>query len=600
MIQVSDTTAGQAPYVVFPTFVSQDGSLVTFIVRQGLSDPLSDVRLYIGSADATSFPRAITPPGLNVCPYFNIPPSYGSKIGFLARDTLPCETTAPFGDVYIVGTDGTAPTRLTFDAPNDQFSSVWYEDVVASGDGRTVAFTQQQPSPTNPNPIKVEHLFLIDSDGTNRREIVLPAEAFSGVVEWFQPLSFSADGMELAFVYRDFINSREGVMRIAAIRTDGTGFRKLVDPLEPADPWALSGDWTTLTFATAEGLFVQRLGAPPGPPLASGAGAYPTISYDGGRICYSGLVAFQTADVFCVKSDGSDLANLSNVPSGVQANFPALSRDGSVVAFLSAGDLVAGRNSDNSVEVFSARLRPVGPVSPSATSVNPTFGPSTGGTSVTITGTGFVLGASVAFGDAPATSVVFVDANTLQATTPGAPSPGPVDVVVTNPDGQSGVLVGAFTYAVVVLPTISITDAVVTEGNAGHTNMMFTVTLSAPTTLQVAVNYATRDGSASTTLLLGYVDYESASGVLTFVPGTTEKIVTIAVAGDTLKEDDETFFVDLAHVVNGVALKTTGQGLIRNDDAIGLVLLAHGWCGAPNSFGSLANLLTDELGAVVV
>ena len=363
LVQVTDTTAGQAPVVDFPTFVSQDGSLVAFVVHHGLSDDFySDVGLYIGSTDGTSPPWRITPPGLNVRSFFGIvPPSFGSKVAFFGCQDASCETSNSGipGDVYVVGADGTElPTRLTFDAPiAGSFSPIWYEDVIVSGDGTTVAFTQQVPSPTNPNPIKVEHLYLIDSDGTtNRREIVLPSTAFTGVIEWFQPLSFSADGTELAFLYRDFISSSEGVVYLAAIRTDGTGFRKLMDPFAPEGTWALSGDWTTLAFANATGLSIQQLGAPSGLPVAPVAGAYPTISYDGGRICYSGMVAYQTVDVLCVNSDGSDLTNVSNIQAGFQADYPALSSDGSLVAFLSAADLVAGRNSDNSREVFVARL----------------------------------------------------------------------------------------------------------------------------------------------------------------------------------------------------------------------------------------------------
>jgi hypothetical protein len=83
---------------------------------------------------------------------------------------------------------------------------------------------------------------------------------------------------------------------------------------------------------------------------------------------------------------------------------------------------------------------------PTVTSVAPASGPDTGGTSVTITGTGFDSGVTnVTFGGTAATGVTFVNATTITATTP-AHAAGAVDVVVTNPDTQSGTLTNGYTY----------------------------------------------------------------------------------------------------------------------------------------------------------
>jgi hypothetical protein len=77
--------------------------------------------------------------------------------------------------------------------------------------------------------------------------------------------------------------------------------------------------------------------------------------------------------------------------------------------------------------------------------VNPTSGPAAGGTSVTISGTGFAAGATVTFGGTNATGVVVNNSTTITATTP-AHAAGAVDVVVTNSTGQSGTKLNAFTY----------------------------------------------------------------------------------------------------------------------------------------------------------
>ena len=73
---------------------------------------------------------------------------------------------------------------------------------------------------------------------------------------------------------------------------------------------------------------------------------------------------------------------------------------------------------------------------PTVATIAPLSGPVTGGTPVTITGTGFVDGASVTVGGAQVTNVVVANPTTITANTP-AHAPGTVDVVVTNPDGQS-------------------------------------------------------------------------------------------------------------------------------------------------------------------
>jgi hypothetical protein len=94
----------------------------------------------------------------------------------------------------------------------------------------------------------------------------------------------------------------------------------------------------------------------------------------------------------------------------------------------------------------------VGPA-PTVSSVLPNSGPVVGGTVVTITGTDFQSGATVTFGQSPATAVVFNSATQLQATTP-AHAPGTVDVIVRNPDTQSATVSGGFTYQPVPAPTI--------------------------------------------------------------------------------------------------------------------------------------------------
>src|SRR6185503_380715 len=92
---------------------------------------------------------------------------------------------------------------------------------------------------------------------------------------------------------------------------------------------------------------------------------------------------------------------------------------------------------------------------PTLTAVSPTSGPTAGGTTITLTGTNFVSGATVRVGGTAATNVTFVSATQLTARTP-AGTAGARDVQVTNPDGQSATRTGAFTYtAPSTVPTLT-------------------------------------------------------------------------------------------------------------------------------------------------
>ena len=88
---------------------------------------------------------------------------------------------------------------------------------------------------------------------------------------------------------------------------------------------------------------------------------------------------------------------------------------------------------------------------PTVLSVSPNSGPTPGGTSVTLTGTGFTGTPSVTFGGAACTAVNRTSATSLTCVTPARPA-GAVTVIVTNPDTQQGSKPTAYTY--VAAPTV--------------------------------------------------------------------------------------------------------------------------------------------------
>ena len=127
-------------------------------------------------------------------------------------------------------------------------------------------------------------------------------------------------------------------------------------------------------------------------------------------------------------------------------------------------------NPDNQTITLASAYTYVLP--PTAVSASPTSGPTGGGTSVTITGTDFVSGATVTFGGAAATGITFNSATSITATTPSGAA-GQADVVITNPDNQTIMLASAYTY---VLPPTAASASPTSGPTGGGTSVTITGT----------------------------------------------------------------------------------------------------------------------------
>ena len=111
---------------------------------------------------------------------------------------------------------------------------------------------------------------------------------------------------------------------------------------------------------------------------------------------------------------------------------------------------------------------------PTLSMVAPAGGLTTGGTAVTLTGTGFRAGAVVRFGTTSGTGVVVVSGTSLTVNSPSRATNGPVNVSVTNLDGQVATLMNAFTYA---YPAPTFTVVAPTSGpSVGGTALVLTGT----------------------------------------------------------------------------------------------------------------------------
>jgi IPT/TIG domain len=181
----------------------------------------------------------------------------------------------------------------------------------------------------------------------------------------------------------------------------------------------------------ANGFFYAAAPAPQVTAIAPQSGS----SLGGTSVTISGTAFAQGATVFI---GGATATNVSFVNSGVLT--------------ASSGPHAAGlvdvkvMNIDGQSGTLSNAFTYIAAAPPTLASIVPSSGPLPGGTAVTIIGTGFGNGATITIGGQPATNVTFVNSTTIVAATGSRQTAGAVDVVLTNPDSQSGTLANAFNY----------------------------------------------------------------------------------------------------------------------------------------------------------
>ncbi|HEV2864305.1 MAG TPA: FG-GAP-like repeat-containing protein [Pyrinomonadaceae bacterium] len=114
-------------------------------------------------------------------------------------------------------------------------------------------------------------------------------------------------------------------------------------------------------------------------------------------------------------------------------------------------------------------------------------------------------------------------------------------------------------------PTISVADASAPEGNSGFpaSALGFNVTLSAPSSRPITVQYVTSNGTATDAS-----DYFHSTGTVEFGPGQTTKTVQVLTKSDTTRESDETFTLTLSNPTNATLGDGVALGTILNDDPV--------------------------------
>jgi Zn-dependent metalloprotease len=112
------------------------------------------------------------------------------------------------------------------------------------------------------------------------------------------------------------------------------------------------------------------------------------------------------------------------------------------------------------------------------------------------------------------------------------------------------------------VPSLTVNDPILKEGNEDKRIVTFTVSLSARTLRPVAVNYSIADGTA----LQGDDFLPVKDGTLVIPAGALSGTIGVVLKGDTTLEADEFFFVNLSGAVNATIGDSQGKATIVNDD----------------------------------
>ncbi|MHB8799704.1 MAG: IPT/TIG domain-containing protein [Thermoanaerobaculia bacterium] len=288
-----------------------------------------------------------------------------------------------------------------------------------------------------------------DVTGDSKPEVLVP-------LQWEPVVVSSAGAVLTSLGGLDYSTwGPVGAVAVGDLESDGVAIEIVVasssyaqtGSLNESEVWA----WSPKAATTPSwGMFHQgerRLGVLPGTP-AGPAPTPPTIvsaspstgTTEGGtQVTISGT-GFQTGATVTFGGTSATNVNVSSTTT-LTATTPARAA-GTVTIAVSNPDGGSGSLTDG----YTYVAPPL-----SVTGITPRTGVTSGGTLVTVSGTGFVSGATVTFRGAPATGVVFQNSTSIRANTPARPA-GPADVVVSNPGGASATLPGGYLYSATGLP----------------------------------------------------------------------------------------------------------------------------------------------------
>lgn len=271
-----------------------------------------------------------------------------------------------------------------------------------------------------------------------------------------------------ALVYSTYLGA-PGYDEITALRVDGSG-RAFVFGPTASTAFPLKSAFQTAHGGGSSALLDKTVAAPPG----GSTFALITVASD--------------AFVARVEAGGSSLGYSSY-----------LGGSGDELAY---GLALEGPNVWVSGQTDSNNFRTVNPVQASlkgaydlffsrisgfgVSGISPTFGPTAGGTPVTVTADGVLPGATLTLGGVAVTNRAIAGATIIGTTGPHAPAL--VDVVVTNPDGEQSTLAGGFFYTDAPLPSLSLVPPSQTIESGRTALIIATLTAAQSSDVSVALS----------------------------------------------------------------------------------------------------------------
>ena len=122
-------------------------------------------------------------------------------------------------------------------------------------------------------------------------------------------------------------------------------------------------------------------------------------------------------------------------------------------------------------------------------------------------------------------------------------------------------------------------------------DVIFTVSLSEATTVDVVFDYSTSDGTA-----IAGSDYTATSGTLPIAAGETTGEIKVVVLEDSLDENNETLNLNLSNAKNGIFEDATGVLTINDNDDAPSISINNATINTESGNGTLPATLSSASG----
>jgi Tol biopolymer transport system component len=504
---------------------SPDGTRIAFT-----SDLCCDnSEIYVMNADGSQRTKLTDAPGMDKSPAWS---PDGTKIVFSSN-----RDNEHNYEIYIMDADGGSPTRLTYN-PGGDSSPTW------SPDGTQIAFTSYNTSGSN------NEVYVINADGSEQKNLTNSPSNDSDP-DW-QALPVNPAGYAQFKTARYNVIENIGTATMTVTRSGGSTGAITVNYAATNGTATKGADYTAtqgkLTFADGETIKTISV------PVLDDGIVEPdeTVNVTLSNPTGGGALAQPVRSVL-------NLIDSSRQPilSVMSANVPEDNQAGTISDNVVKVSLSAATGRVVTVDYSTVAMTAASGRDFQATSGTLIFNPGETEQNVNVS----ILGDTLNEADEMFRLALASPANAGLSVSSNPPA---VTIIDNDP-----------------MPSLSVNDATVTEGNTGTIRAVFTVKLSAVSGQTVYVPYLAVPETASSP-----EDFRETSGTLIFNPGQTTKTVSVPVVGDLTFEGQETF-VFMAYDAAGATI-ADGEGagtILDNESAptisIGDASVTEGNTGAP-------------------